>query len=45
MKKKIREQLKELIGQGKTTKEIKEVVPKANPKNVYAIKNNLSYKL
>lgn len=37
--------IKELIGQGKTTKEIKEVVPKANPKNVYAIKNNLSYKL
>ena len=26
------------------TKQIKEVCPKANPKNVYAIKNNLSYK-
>jgi hypothetical protein len=37
--------IKDLIRQGKTTKEIKEIVPKANSKNVYAIKNNLSYKL
>lgn len=30
---------------GWNTKQIKEVCPKANPKNIYAIKNNLSYKL
>lgn len=37
--------IKKLIREGKTTKEIQKVCPKANPKNVYAIKNNLSYKL
>ena len=29
---------------GWNTKQIKEICPKANPKNIYAIKNNLSYK-
>ena len=37
--------IKELINQGMSTNEIKKIIPKANPKNVYAIKNNLSYKL
>lgn len=37
--------IKHLISLGKSTKEIKEIVPNANPKNVYAIRNNLSYKL
>lgn len=29
---------------GWNTRQIKEICPKANPKNIYAIKNNLSYK-
>lgn len=33
------------ISQGLSTKEIKYICPNANPKNIYAIKNNLSYKL
>lgn len=37
--------IRELINKGMSTNEIKKVIPKANPKNVYAIKNNLSYKL
>ena len=37
--------IRNLIQQGYSTSQIKTVVPKANPKNVYAIKNGLSYKL
>lgn len=33
------------LSQGLSTKEIKEMCLNANPKNIYAIKNNLSYKL
>lgn len=36
--------IKRLIAEGKTTKEIKLVCPNANPKNVYAIKNNRNYR-
>lgn len=37
--------IKYYINLGWNTKQIKQVCPKANPKNVYAIKNNLSYKI
>ena len=37
--------IRNLLKQGYSTTQIKRVVPKANPKNVYAIKNGLSYKL
>lgn len=37
--------VKYYINLGWNTKQIKQVCPKANPKNVYAIKNNLSYKI
>lgn len=37
--------IKELINSGKSSKEIINIIPKANYKNIYAIKNNLSYKL
>lgn len=37
-------QIKDLINLGLSTAEIRNIVPKANPKNVYAIKNNRSYK-
>lgn len=36
--------IKYYLSLGWGTKKIKEICPKANPKNVYAIKNNLSYK-
>lgn len=36
--------IKELISKGLSTVEIRKIVPKANPKNIYAIKNNRSYK-
>lgn len=37
--------IKHYLSLGWSTKDIKEVCPKANPKNIYAIKNNLSYKI
>lgn len=37
--------IKNYILLGRSTKQIREVCPNANPKNVYAIKNKLSYKL
>lgn len=37
--------IKHCLSLGWNTKQIKEVCPKANPKNIYAIKNNLSYKV
>lgn len=37
--------IKYCLSLGWNTKQIKEVCPKANPKNIYAIKNNLSYKI
>lgn len=37
--------IKHCLSLGWNTKQIKEVCPSANPKNVYAIKNNLSYKI
>lgn len=37
--------IKNYILLGQSTKQIREVCPNANPKNVYAIKNKLSYKL
>lgn len=37
--------IRRYISLGWSTNQIKEVCPKANPKNVYAIKHNLSYKL
>lgn len=37
--------IKKCIAKGLTTKEIKKLCEKANPKNVYAIKKGLSYKL
>ena len=37
--------IKKLLNEGLTTKDIKRVVPNANPKNVYQIKNNRAYKL
>lgn len=37
--------IKHCLSLGWNTKQIKEVCPKANPKNIYAIKHNLSYKV
>lgn len=37
--------IKHYISLGYSTNQIKEICPRANPKNVYAIKHNLSYKL
>ena len=38
-------EIKRLIDKGLCTAEIRKIIPNANPKNVYAIKNNRSYKL
>ncbi len=37
--------IKHHLSLGWSTKQIKEICSRANPKNIYAIKNNLSYKL
>ena len=37
--------IKRMIEDNKGTKEIRKIFPRANPKNVYAIKHGLSYKL
>ena len=37
--------IKHYIKLGWSTNQIRKICPKANPKNIYAIKNNLSYKL
>lgn len=36
--------IRELTSLGLSTSEIRKIVPNANPKNVYAIKNNRNYK-
>lgn len=36
--------IRELISLGLSTSDIRKIVPNANPKNVYAIKNNRNYK-